>query len=151
MTSNGLPRVGQIVLGEDFSRAWDAESDRYRETLLQSLKNTGCSLPAICAQLEIDRSHMNRIESGDANPPARLVLFALFHDPTHTFIRYLAPVAGGEFKPLPPPGPEHWFPLVVEDLARRGLWDLVAKAIGYVGLPSPTGQQQEHQPTSTTT
>ena len=135
--NGGLPPGEQLTLGERIQGAYRTEAARFRLELRKALTSEGRTLAQAAAELGIDVSHLTRMLEGRSHPAADLVVHALWRDRTGDFARYLCGLAGGEFRPRPPPGPEHWLPLIREDLARRGLWDLVADSVGYPRRPDP--------------
>jgi hypothetical protein len=134
-----LPRDGQLSLGARISDAYGAEGRRLLKHLHDALTSGGQSINDAAEALGMDGSLLTRALQGNgANLPPRLIVYALWHDRTHGLARYLADVAGGEWKPLPPPDAAFWLPKVREDLERRGLWSLVAEAVGFVDRPEET-------------
>lgn len=131
-----LPRDGQLSLGAQLSDAYGAEGRRLLAKVRAALTSGGQSINDAADALGIDGSLLTRMLSGNgANLPPRLLTYALWHDRTHDLARYLADVAGGEWKAKPPPDAAHWLPKVREDLERRGLWSLVADSIGFIEKP----------------
>jgi hypothetical protein len=131
-----LPRDGQLSLGAQLSDAYGAEGRRLLAKVRAALTSGGQSINDAADALGIDGSLLTRMLSGNgANLPPRLIAYALWHDRTHDLARYLADVAGGEFRPKPPPDASFWLPKVREDLERRGLWSLVADAVGFIDKP----------------
>lgn len=131
-----LPRDGQLSLGARLNDAYEDEGRRILKRIHAALTSGGRSLNDAAEQLAIDGALLTRILSGNgANIPPRLLAFALWHDRTHDLARHLADLAGGEWKPKPPPDAAFWLPLVREDLERRGLWSLVADAVGFRETP----------------
>ena len=134
--TEALPRDGQLSLGARISDAYEDEGRRLLRRIHGALTSGGRSVNEAADALGIDGSLLTRILSGNgANLPPRLVTYALWHDRTHDLARYLADIAGGEWKPKPPPDAAYWLPRVREDLERRGLWRLVADAVGFVEKP----------------
>lgn len=131
-----LPRDGQLSLGAQLSDAYGAEGRRLLRKLHVALTSSGQSINDAAEALGIDGSLLTRMLSGNgANLPPRLIAYALWHDRTHDLARYLADVAGGEWKAKPPPDAAFWLPKVREDLERRGLWGVVADAVGFIDKP----------------
>lgn len=133
-----LPRDGQLSLGARLSDAYEDEGRRLLKALRVALTSGGRSINDAADALGMDGALLTRALQGNgANLPPRLLAYALWHDPTHDLARYFADLAGGEWKPLPPPDASFWMPRVREDLERRGLWQLVADSIGF--KPPPEG------------
>lgn len=131
-----LPRDGQLSLGQRVADAYGEEGKRLLAHVQAALTAGGRSLNDVAEAIGMDGSLLTRVLQGNgANLPPRLVAYALWHDPTHDLARYLADLAGGEWKPKPPPDASYWLPRVREDLERRGLWSLVADAVGYHVAP----------------
>lgn len=135
-TEEVLPRDGQLSLGARLSDAYSDEGARLLARLRVALTVGGRSINDAAEALGMDGSLLTRALQGNgANLPPRLIAYALWHDPSHDLARYFAGLAGGEWKPKPPPDAAHWLPLLREDLERRGLWQLVAESIGYRPAP----------------
>jgi hypothetical protein len=131
-----LPRDGQLSLGARISDAYGAEGARLLRHVRDALTSGGHSINDAAEALGMDGSLLTRALSGNgANLPPRLIVYALWHDRTHDLARYLADVAGGEWKAKPPPDAAFWLPKVREDLERRGLWSVVAEAVGFIDKP----------------
>lgn len=135
--SDVCPRGEQLTLGQKIADEYAQEAKRLRAKLRKALTSNGRSLADAAKHLQVDESFLTRMLDGRANIAAEVLIFAAWWDETGEFARYHAALAHGEFNPKPPPGPEHWFPLVKEELARRGLWDLIADSIGYPRRPTP--------------
>lgn len=134
-----LPRDGQLSLGTTLSDAYANEGRRLLSKVRDALTSGGQSINDAAEALGMDGSLLTRALQGNgANLPPRLIAYALWHDRTHDLARYLADLAGGEWKPLPPPDAGFWLPKVREDLERRGLWGLVAESVGFIEKPEGT-------------
>jgi hypothetical protein len=135
VVTDPLPRNGQLSLGSRLSDAYDDEGKRILRRLHSALTSGGQSINDAAEALGMDGALLTRVLSGNgANIPPRLLAYALWHDRTHDLARHLADLAGGEWKPKPLPDASFWLPRVREDLERRGLWSLVADAVGYRDL-----------------
>jgi hypothetical protein len=131
-----LPRDGQLTLSARIFDAYVEEGTRLLQHVRAAVTEGGRTVAEAAVALGLDEAQLSRALQGvGANLPPRLIAYALWHDRTHDLDRYLADVGGGKWEPKPPPDATYWLPKVREDLERRGLWSLVAEAVGFLERP----------------
>jgi hypothetical protein len=115
------------------------EARLLRDAVRAALLATGKSLNEIADELQMDGSLLTRqLQGNGANLDPRVVVYALWRDPTHDLGRYCADLSAGEWKPKPRPGWEVWGPALMEELARADLWGHFGPRIGYRPPPEET-------------